>query len=89
MITRTVYEQYGVRMLYCKGQEPIAGYCHVEQRYRPIDESTMENFGCYETEADDEDKATFGCRGTLRLECAGCGATCEPIFKKSAKSRRS
>ena len=65
--------------LYLIGQEPLAGYCHVEKRRRPIGEGTVDNFGCYECEADDEDRERFG-PGQLRLECAGCGATCEPIF---------
>src|SRR4051812_42771941 len=85
---RTILEIYGVRMLYNKGQEPIAGYCHVEERRRPIDKCTIRNFGCYETEADDEDREKFG-PGQLRLECGGCGATCEPIFKKVRNRRRS
>lgn len=67
--------------LYRHGQEPSHGYCHVCARKRPIGEGNINNFGCYECEADREDRENFG-PGDLRLECAGCGATCVPVFPK-------
>jgi len=65
-------------MLYSDDQEPEAGFCPVCRRNRPNGPGTMRNFGCYETEADDEDRERFACPGNRRLECAGCGATCVP-----------
>lgn len=71
--------------LYRLGQEPAYGYCHVCCRKRPIDKSTINNFGSVECEADDEHREHFG-PGELYLECQGCGATCTPVFRR-VKSR--
>lgn len=66
--------------LYAADQEPAYGFCVVCNRKRPIGGGTVHNFGCYECEADDEDREQFG-SGELRLECAGCSATCAPCFE--------
>jgi hypothetical protein len=73
--------------LYQSGGEPKAGYCPVCNRSRPIDKSTVSNFGCYEFEADDEDRDDFG-PGDVGLSCAGCGATCVPVFEPPTAARQ-
>lgn len=68
-----------MNLCYNDDDEPSHGFCMVCKRKRPIGVQTMNNFGCFEADTDDEDNEEFG-PGTRMLRCGGCGSVCKPVF---------